>query len=90
MLVTVNSFAKCMMSQNGVAIPVVGDNRSSEDITAAGNTTALPAGVIGVEIATDTAITINAYGAGTNRYMPANSVAWFPAVEGQVFAIATA
>lgn len=89
MLVTINSFRTLLKDKNLKNVPIPGDNASSQSLTAAGNAAALPVGVIGVEIVTDTAITVNAYGTGTARLIPANSVAWFPVVAGQIIAVAT-
>lgn len=85
MKVTINSFSKLLRDLNREELPIPGDYVSTQTMTAVGTCTAMPAGVIGVEVVTDTAITINGYGGSSSRLMPANSVAYFPAVEGQTF-----
>lgn len=90
MLVNINAFKSALVDHNTKVLPAPGEFVGNDDLTAAGESAAMPAGTIMVEVTTDTAITINAYGAGSNRLMPANSSAFFPATAGQTFTVAAA
>lgn len=88
MKVTINAFGKFLSDANGVKAAAPGDNRSSETLTADGESSAIGEGAIGVHVSTDTAITGDFYGSGTSHLMHAGSEGFFPATPGQTFTIA--
>lgn len=87
MLVTINQLRQLARDDNGEIMPVARGHVASESRTAAGSFAACLADAAVARVATDTAITINAF-SDSASFMPAGSVEYFPAREGKVFTIA--
>jgi hypothetical protein len=90
MHVTITQLRKVWTDPNGRAAGVLAGFVAEETLTAAGESAALADGVAAVRIATDTAITVDAFGGTSACLMPASSVEVFPAAPGQTFTIADA
>lgn len=84
---TITQFKRLARDADGGPLPIADDYVAGQTMTAAGTSSAMSAGTKFVRIATDTAYLVNAYGAGTAVLVPAGAVEYFPAEEGQTFAL---
>jgi hypothetical protein len=82
--ITISQFQRLGRDADGQGIPIADDYVGGETMTAAGASDPMASGAMFVRIATDTAYTVDVYGAGTEALLPANSVDFFPVEAGQV------
>lgn len=91
MLVTITHLRTVTIEGNGEALPVGKEPVGNSDaLTGAGASAPAGAGVTFARVATDTAITINGFGASSSDYMAAGSAEYFPSWPGRTFTVALA
>lgn len=89
MLITITHLRTVQFEGNGEALPIgKHPTGASEALTAAGASSPAGAGSTFARVSTDTAITINGFGAGSSDYMAAGSAEYFPSWEGRTFTVA--
>lgn len=84
---TFNFFGEQMRDANGGVLAIPQTRLGGETLTSMTTTAVAPAGTKFVEVATDTAVTINGYGSGSATLIPAGGKEYFPCVAGQTFTI---
>lgn len=87
MKVTFNFFAAQMRDPNGGVLSIPNTRVGGQTMTATGAANAAPSGSKFVEVATDTALTIDGYGSGTATLIPAGGKEYFPVDAGQIFTL---
>lgn len=84
MLTTIDQFTGIAQDDNGVPLPILKGWLAAQELTATGAAAALHANAKFVRIATDTAVKVDAYGAGSKVLLPAGAVEVFPVAGAQV------
>lgn len=85
MAVRINQFTGIRRGASNETFPVPDGYNGGETMASAGESAAMAAKTRYVEVAATESISIDGYGAGSVAYVFANTVAYFPAAEGQTF-----
>jgi hypothetical protein len=85
MPVRINQLSTIRRGSSNEEFPVPDGYIGGQTMASAGASSAMAAGTRFVEVAATESISINGYGDGSTCYVFANTVAYFPAKEGQTF-----
>lgn len=79
-----------LRDKNGAVVPIGDGHVASQTLTAAGASSAISAAAEVARICTDTAVTFDAFGAGSSALLCAGMEMWVPVVAGQTFTFVAA